>query len=385
MAQQTLLSARYRDKVWLRMKKKPKLTDNHLIRTVDLFAGCGGLSVGMMEACRRLKLGHKIELANEWDEKVLAIFEENLDPTLAICGNVSELFNGKYNSSKMTTAEKNLIDKYPDILEPDILTGGPPCQGHSNLNNHSRRKDPRNNLYYRMVRAARILKPKAIIIENVSAVIHSKERVVQNSEEMLKKMGYYIESITILANEFGVPQKRRRHFLFASRVSKPDLSILEQYRMSESRTLHWAIGDIQREYNAEDLFNQPAKSSPENQARMDWLIDNNEWNLPNHLRPRCHKNGHTYPSVYGRMKWDEPSPTITAGFRCNGRGRFTHPSAKPGRPLTPHEAARIQTFPDWFSFEGHNLTTMTKAIGNAVPPLLAMHVANIAIKALGND
>ena len=85
------------------------------------------------------------------------------------------------------------------------------------------------------------------------------------------------------------------------------------------------------------------------------------------------------------MKWDEPSPTITAGFRCNGRGRFTHPSAKPGRPLTPHEGARIQTFPDWFSFDTHNLTTMTKAIGNAVPPLLAMHVANVAIQALGND
>ncbi|MEL0101230.1 MAG: DNA cytosine methyltransferase, partial [Euryarchaeota archaeon] len=106
----------------------------------------------------------------------------------------------------------------------------------------------------------------------------------------------------------------------------------------------------------------------------------NKWDLPNHLRPVCHQNGHNYPAVYGRMKWDEPSSTITAGFRSNGQGRFTHPSAKPGRPLTPHEAARIQTFPDWFSFDGHRPTTMAKTIGNAVPPLLAMYVAFVAIK-----
>ena len=382
MAQRTSLSSRYRDEVWLRMKKRPKVTANRVIRTVALFAGCGGLVVGTSEACRRLKLQHRVELANELDKDTLSIFESNLDPSVAICGDVSELFNGSIKPSKLTNAEKKLIHTYPNIIEPDLLTGGPPCQGHSDLNNHSRRDDPRNDLYYRMIRAARVLKPKAIIIENVSTVIHSKERVVQQSQELLEKMGYHVEQVMLWANKFGVPQKRKRHFLLASRISKIDLSILEQYHHEEDRTLRWAIEDLLKEYPTDDTYNQPANSNAENQARMDWLIDENEWDLPNHLRPVCHQNGHNYPAVYGRMKWDEASYTITAGFRSNGQGRFTHPSAKPGRPLTPHEAARIQTFPDWFSFDGHRPTTMSKAIGNAVPPLLAMHVANVVINSI---
>ncbi len=366
------------------MKRRPKLTSNHTIRTVDLFAGCGGLVVGTMEACRRLKMGHRVELANEWDRDALKIFERNLNPTLAVCGDVSELFDGSLNQKKLTKGETLLVDGNPSVFEPDLLTGGPPCQGHSDLNNHSRREDPRNALYYRMVRAAKTLKPKAIIIENVSTVIHSRERVVQHSEELLEKMGYDVKQVMLWANEFGVPQKRKRHFLLASRISEIDLSIFDRYRHNESRTLRWAIEDLLKEYPEDDIYNQPANSNAENQARMDWLIDNNEWDLPNHLRPVCHQNGHNYPAVYGRMKWDEPSSTITAGFRSNGQGRFTHPSAKPGRPLTPHEGARIQTFPDWFSFDGHRPTTMAKVIGNAVPPLLAMHVANVAIQSIVN-
>ena len=139
MAQQITLSARFRDDTWLRMKKRPKFTANRTIRTVDLFAGCGGLVVGTMEACRRLKMGHQVELANEWDKDALSIFEMNLNPTLAVCGDVSELFNGALNRKKLTKSETQLINENPSIVEPDLLTGGPPCQGHSDLNNHSRR------------------------------------------------------------------------------------------------------------------------------------------------------------------------------------------------------------------------------------------------------
>ncbi len=79
---------------------------------------------------------------------------------------------------------------------------------------------------------------------------------------------------------------------------------------------------------------------------MKWLIDNDEFELPNHLRPDCHKEGHSYPAVYGRMYPDRPADTISTGFASNGQGRFTHPWAKPGRTITPHEAAAIQSFPD---------------------------------------
>ena len=385
-----VLSKSYNDKRWLQMKKKPKTTNPKItIRSVDLFAGIGGIAVGTQEACRRLGYAHKCELANEWDESVLSVFEDNLQPEVAICGDVGSLFNrGLFAKNlqellrkKLTVVEKKLLQKYPFLTEPDLLTGGPPCQGHSDLNNHSRRDDPRNALYYRMIRAAKVLNPKAIIIENVSTVIHSKEKVVDNSVDLLKKMGYNVKLLMIWGNEFGVPQKRKRHFLIASRISIPDISLLEKYKLKKDRTLRWAIEDIELLANS-TTYDSPADSDDENKKRMQWLIDNDEYDLPNKLRPDCHKDGHNYPAVYGRMYYDLPSSTITTGFRSNGQGRFTHPVANPARPLTPHEGARIQTFPDWFSFEKVGVTKMSKGIGNAVPPILAMHIANLAISSI---
>jgi DNA (cytosine-5)-methyltransferase 1 len=375
------LSARFKDEKWLRLKKRPSHTSETIITSVDLFAGCGGLVVGMTEACRRLGLDHSIVFANEWDKEALKVFVENLHPTESNDDDIAELFDGKLGLEELTENEKQLLRNNPIMKNPDILTGGPPCQGHSDLNNHSRRDDPRNSLYYRMIRAAKVLNPKAIIIENVSTVIHSKQKVVQNSKKMLEQMGYNVEQIMLWANEFGVPQKRKRHFLLASRVKSIDLAIFDEYRLNQNRTLRWAIEDLNTNLKS-DVYNSPANSSATNRERMQWLIENNEWNLPNHLRPKCHQNGHNYPAVYGRMKWDEPSSTITSGFGSNGQGRFTHPSANPGRPLTPHEAARIQTFPDWFSFGDHKRSVMSKTIGNAVPPLLAMHVANVVIQSI---
>ena len=238
------LSKHYKDGVWLKMKTRPLVKGNPVIRTVDLFSGCGGLALGTMEACRRMKLGHIIEMANEWDENALDIFRRNLSPRLSIYGDVSKIFNGSLKRRSMTVIEKKLIASHPGLFRPDLLTGGPPCQGHSDLNNHSRREDPRNSLYYRMIRAAKVLEPKAIVIENVSTVINSKERVVQESQKLLEKMGYSVVQIILWANEFGVPQKRKRHFMLASRISDIDLSILEEYRMEEDRTLSWAIGDL---------------------------------------------------------------------------------------------------------------------------------------------
>ena len=376
------LSARFKDGKWLRVKKRPSLLSETTITSVDLFAGCGGLVVGMMEACRRLGLDHSVVFANEWDEEALSVFVQNLNPAESNDDDIAELFDGELGSEKLTENEEDLLRNNPLLKEPDILTGGPPCQGHSDLNNHSRRDDPRNSLYYRMIRAAKILNPKAIIIENVSTVIHSKEKVVQNSKKILEKMGYDVKQVMLWANEFGVPQKRKRHFLLASRISEINLDIFDEYRLKKNRTLRWAIEDLNTESKTDDVYNTPANSSKTNRERMQWLIENDEWDLPNHLRPKCHQNGHNYPAVYGRMKWDEPSSTITSGFGSNGQGRFTHPSANPGRPLTPHEAARIQTFPDWFSFGDQKRSVMAKTIGNAVPPLLAMHVANVVIQSI---
>ena len=132
-------------------------------------------------------------------------------------------------------------------------------------------------------------------------------------------------------------------------------------------------------------MNATTNASPKNQKRMNWLVKNGQYTLPNRLRPDCHKDGHNYPAVYGRMYWDRPTDTITAGFTSNGQGRFTHPDTYPGRTITPREAARIQTFPDWFKFPTSKRTILKKAIGNAVPPILAMYVAHVVATTLEGE
>ena len=112
--------------------------------------------------------------------------------------------------------------------------------------------------------------------------------------------------------------------------------------------------------------------SPDNQERIEWLFDNDLWDLPDEKRPDCHKGGHTYPSVYGRMYWDKPAQTITTGFMTIGRGRYIHPSQR--RVLTPREAARLQGFPDNFVFLPNGAvpskSSLSKWIGDAVPTQL---------------
>jgi len=371
----------YDDLKWLKMQSRPKILfkNQRTLRTVDLFAGCGGLALGVSELCRRKGINHTCEFASEWDNEVLQIFINNLQPKHSSNQSILEILDGKFNSKRLTKAEKKFLLTHPSVIEPDLLTGGPPCQGHSDLNNHTRRGDERNNLYFSMVRAAYVLKPKSIIIENVSTVIHSKEKVVQISIRELEKMGYNVTQKTLKGVDFGVPQVRQRHFLIASKCGEPNFETIAQYSINSPRTLKWAIEDLKRLANNGELINSITKTTDENKFRMNWLVENDEYDLPNHLRPDCHKNGHTYPAVYGRMRWDQPSHTITAGFTSNGQGRFTHPDAFPGRTITPHEAARIQTFPDWFDFSTNKRGTLKKAIGNAVPPLLAMYVAEVAL------
>ena len=99
----------------------------------------------------------------------------------------------------------------------DILVAGPPCQGHSNLNNHSRRDDPRNNLYISVAAYAALLKPKYIAIENVQTVVHDKSSVVSRTKSLLKSLGYTISEVTINGTDIGLAQTRKEHFLLAKK------------------------------------------------------------------------------------------------------------------------------------------------------------------------
>ena len=261
---------------------------------------------------------------------------------------------------------------------------GPPCQGHSNLNNHTRREDPRNALYLRAARAAEVLRPTLVVIENVPTVRHDKGGVVERSTRVLEAAGYSVSSDVLHLVKFGVPQRRRRHILLAADNDRIDLSVMGRLGSvcddHAERSVRWAI---------EDLVDQTAQSGPDaasrptsvNLERMQWLIGRDKYDLPNEKRPECHQGPHSYNSMYGRLRWDSPAQTITTGFGCMGQGRFVHP-AKP-RTITPHEAARLQTLPDFFDLDtGKGRGVWARVIGNAVPPLFVVHLLAPLIGAL---
>lgn len=352
------------------------------VRIVDLFCGGGGLTLGAAEAARRVGRGATVALAVENDAAAADVYALNFREAVPRRTSVARLFDGRLGGAP-TKAERAVAKATGHV---DVLVAGPPCQGHSDLNNHTRREDPRNSLYLRAVRAVQVLKPTYVLIENVPAVEHDKGKVVERAVAALKASGYTVDDDVLDLVDFGVPQRRRRHILLAvlgDHVHPTDvLEIQSPCGDHDDRTVRWAIADLLdiTAASGPDAASTPTK---ENRERMQWLLDHpDEVNLPNRLRPKCHRDKeHTYNAMYGQLSWDEPAPTITTGFGSMGQGRFVHPSL--ARTLTPHEAARLQTLPDFFDLDtSKGRGAWARVIGNAVPPLLGVHLIEPLLRAL---
>ena len=349
---------------WLAAKERPRVRASaQQIRAVDLFCGCGGLTLGIREAARGLGCAFRSVFAADTNKDALQIYSRNFQPDIVDSRPIEKHINGELGE-ELTPEEKEFCDKVGKI---DIMVAGPPCQGHSNLNNHTRHNDPRNLLYLRAVRCAEILLPQTMIIENVPGILHDSQNVLLTAEDYFKKLGYSVSYGVVKMWKVGVAQTRQRLLLLASRVD-PNLDlhkIISAATMPE-RHISWAIGDLLDKYDADSVFDSASTHDPVNQTRIHYLFENNIFNLPSNMHPVCHQGAtNSYPAVYGRMHWDRPSSTITCGFASCGRGRFIHPLRE--RTLTPHEAARVQYFPDFFDFCGLGRTALTKVIGNAVP------------------
>jgi DNA (cytosine-5)-methyltransferase 1 len=352
------------------------------VRIADLFAGCGAMSLGLQEAARRIGRRVQVRLAVDIDKTAIKIYAANLPVHDARAADVTALFDGKLGAAA-TKAEKTIKKKVGSV---DVLLGGPPCEGHSDLNNHTRRRDPKNVLYLRMARAAEVLAPKVVIIENVAAVQLDETRVVNIASNALRAAGYQVAGRVVDLRRVGVPQRRRRFVLLASKV--PDInpaSILERLATGmpdhRDRTVRWAIGDLLGTPNGGE-YDTSGRITKRNARRVAFLFERNRYNLPNRQRPACHRDGgHTYKSMYGRLHWDMPAQTITTGFGSMGQGRYVHPARR--RTITPHEAARLQTFPDSFNFgDTTSRKMLAKLIGNAVPPLFMVALGTEVLRRL---
>jgi DNA (cytosine-5)-methyltransferase 1 len=361
------LAAAY-DRAWLRSTTQPKLRGRRRpVRTVDLFSGCGGISVGVAEACRALGLRMAPLLAVDIDQTALEVYQRNILLQRAVSEPVETLLDSELGKP-LSRTERRLKR---DLGQVDILVGGPPCQGHSDLNNHTRRVDVKNALYERMARFAEVCEPDHIIIENVNGVRHDGGGVFDRTRDYLEQLGYHIDGRLLRTDIIGVPQTRPRVLLLASKKVRITVDQIAKTYRSEPRDFDWACGDLQVDH--EVAFDRPSSPRPITKRRIDYLFDHDCYELPDYMRPVCHQDGHTYPSVYGRLRPGEPAPTITTGFMTMGQGRFVHPRER--RTLTPHEGARIQGFPDWFDFGERSRQAYITLIGNAVPPKLAYVVA----------
>ena len=362
---------------------KPKRVPKHAERDqriLDLFSSVGGLALGAKVATQLLGGRATFEGAVDTDLDALRVHEHNLLTRRIVHESVLELVDLPISEDAKTGAlrfrEPTMLPLGQGFDGVTLLIGGPPCQGHSTLNNKTRSADPKNRLMLTMPGIAVALGINAVVIENVPNVVNDANQVVQKTVQLFESHGYMVKKGVIAADHLGWPQTRKRFFMVARRDKEPIpfKAVVAALKMPP-KDVAWVLEDLlELGGNQGSVMDTSPKMSLDNIRRVDYLFDQDLYDLPDDQRPKCHQNGHTYPAVYGRMHWDAPSPTITGGFLSPGRGRFVHPQRR--RVLTPHEAARIQGFPDWFDFhtpmgEALNRSMLAKWIGDAVPSMLA--------------
>ncbi|OGU17489.1 MAG: DNA (cytosine-5-)-methyltransferase [Ignavibacteria bacterium GWB2_35_12] len=337
---------------------------------IDVFCGIGGLSYGLKEA------GIPVLAGIDLDNSCRYAFEENIKADF-ITKDISELRGS------------DILDKYwSNKNNIKILVGCAPCQPFSSHSNKNKNKE-RSKKWHLLNEFKRLVEetnPEIISMENVPNL--SNQQIFIDFVSYLEELNYNVSSSNIYCPDYGIPQKRRRLVLLASRLAP--IEILPKTHEQQSYiSTQQVIGNLPRVASGEicksDPLHRTTKLTEINLQRIKASKPNGTWlDWKKELRLKCHKklSGDTYRSVYGRMSWDEPSPTITTQFYNYGTGRFGHP--KQNRALTIREAALLQSFPLNYKFydkeENIFLTKLGTHIGNAVPPRLGYIIGKTIIK-----
>ena len=342
---------------------------------IDLFCGAGGLSYGFECA------GFNILLGIDSDQKALEVFERNHKGAKSICGDITNI---NYSDIREKIGNKKI----------DIIIGGPPCQGMS-LSGPREFDDPRNKLYLSYIRLVDEIRPRAFVIENVPGLVslfggQIKDSIIQK----FKDLGYNIQYRILCAADYGVPQNRKRVIFVGMKEGDfeyPDI-------LSEKVTCSMALSDLpplENELGGDDV---PHFTVAQNDYQK--LMRRNSSKVKNHVAanhservkkiislvpdggnykdlPEEYKNSRNFHVAWTRFASDKPAPTIDTGHRHHFHYKFN-------RVPTVRECARLQSFPDDFVFLG-NKTQQFRQVGNAVPPLMAKHIAEQLTKALEGE
>ncbi|MBO9565839.1 MAG: DNA cytosine methyltransferase [Niastella sp.] len=336
------------------MKKRSKTA-------IDLFSGCGGLTLGLRKA------GFSVIGAVEIDDLAVETYKKNHRKTRVW-----------HTDIKKCSPRKMRLDLKLKKGELDLLAGCPPCQGFSSMRTLNGGKDidePQNDLVFQMIRFVKEFRPKALMMENVPGL--AKDYRIEEVNKTLIDLGYKVRYDVLDASDYSVPQRRKRMILVASQSA--------DIPFAEPRTKKVTVRDVlsnmpQAGKSGDELHDLPENRS-DKVAKLISLIPKNggsRMDLPSALQLECHKKCGGFKDVYGRLRWDDVSNTITGGCINPSKGRFIHPQKD--RTITLREAAILQSFPKNYYFSlrkgKHHAAQM---IGNALPPnFIAAHAAVIA-------
>lgn len=316
---------------------------------IDVFSGCGGLSEGVARA------GFNVRVAIEIVSDAVKAYKLNHKQTIVIqddirkinCDDIRSILNG----------------------EPlHMLAGCPPCQGFSSVRRLNRKesvKDNRNDLVLEYLRLIKELKPLTIMMENVPGL--KDYNLFKNAVKELDNLGYNTKVGIVNVRNYGVPQNRKRLVMIGSLLG--EINIADG--SSEKTTVRDAIGKLPKPGEAKDpLQDIVAKHTDKINERIKLTPkDGGSWkDLPKEYVLKCHKKANVgFNDIYGRLRWDDYSTTITGGCLNPSKGRFLHPEQD--RVITPREAALLQSFPEAYKFPlDISKQSLALLIGNALPP-----------------
>lgn len=355
-----------------KIEEKPSISE---FKILDLFCGAGGLSWGMDK-----NPNFKTAVALDFDAKAAETFKYNMPETEVLVGDITN------------KAVKDSIIKLSLAAGVNMIVGGPPCQGYSMKGKKLGLEDPRNFLFREYLELVKRLQPEVFVIENVKGLLLSangwfKDEIVRTIEDM----GYVVRFGILNAADFGVPQSRERTIFICSKhnpISLPKPTVLQRVTVrdaiSDLAYLESGEGDFEQSYITEPtseyqierrkgsskLYNHKASDHKQVAIEKLKLIPPEQGK---EYLPAIMHGKQKFKTTWGRLRWDEVSPTVDTRFDASSNGTNNHPFLN--RAITPREAARIQSFDDCFVFCGSKVY-IRKQIGNAVPPLLAKAIAD---------
>lgn len=349
------------------------------LKVIDLFSGCGGSALGFQQA------GFIVKVAVDVNQNASKSFRLNFPDAEVIASDISYVTGSDLLKAAGVSSGNDVV-----------IIACPPCQGFSTARRKSEGiSDPRNTLIYEFLRLLEEVKPYAFVMENVPGLATGiGKSIFLNILQRLKELGYYTVHGIVDTADYGVPQRRKRLVLLGTNDPKIRLTFPKQTNQDPNltdryldswNTVRSAIEDLPAiragEKSKNDQLHRASRLAEINLRRMANTPHDGGGRLswPEELILECHKKVTGYKDIYGRMKWDYPSPTITGGCVMISKGRFGHPEQD--RAISLREAARLQTFPDSYIFAG-NVGQIAAQLGNAVPPLLTKRIAESLAQAI---